>query len=83
MIERRRWRGHWKGWTGRDVSWNDNISSIKVKGGCFLKLQEHEKFTGILRQYEGGDLGESITLGDMNNKATSIECKCGGLVFDI
>ena len=43
MIERRRWRGHWKGWTGRDVSWNDNISSIKVKHGCLLKLQEASK----------------------------------------
>ena len=30
MISRRSWHGHLKGWSGKDVSWNDQISSVVV-----------------------------------------------------
>lgn len=77
MIERRRWRGNLKGWSGRDRSWNDAISSVKVKKGCELVTYPHGGFQGKADKFHG-----DFRQVHPNDSISSIYCSCG-TVFQI
>lgn len=80
MISRRSWHGHLKGWSGKDVSWNDQISSVVVSMGCKLELSDGANFSGekmILTSKAGA---RSIdNLSSFNDRTTSFRCTCNGI----
>ena len=77
MIERRRWRGTLRGYTGKDRSWNDAVSSIVVKPGCVLSIWTAANFGEQLHKYEGL-AGAEHRIGQVsqNDQYSSFKCTC-------
>ncbi len=78
MISRRSWHGHLHGWRGRDISWNDRISSVKVQEGCSLTIYEHNHFKGGNLRMDGTKTAKSFFEFDLDNKTSSFKCSCTG-----
>jgi hypothetical protein len=71
MIERRSWRGTLRGYTGRDRSWNDATSSIRVNPSCVLDTWT-DSFAGDMQRFDG--ISEAQV--PLNDTLSSFRCSC-------
>lgn len=72
MIERRKWRGTLRGYTGDDRSWNDAVSSVRANPGCVLTMWTDVSFTGEAKIFDG----VSEAQVPLNDAFTSFKCTC-------
>ena len=59
-----------------DPSWNDQVSSFRVSGGCTLTLWEHVNYGGARFR---SNRSYSYVGGGWNDKASEAVCECPGL----
>jgi hypothetical protein len=75
-LQRRKWNGSLRGWSGEDQQMADRVSAINVQKSCSLTLWEHPDRSGQSRTYRGTS-SEAITfLRTFNNVASEAACTC-------
>eukprot|EP00092_Neocalanus_flemingeri_P034920 GFUD01037997.1.p1 GENE.GFUD01037997.1~~GFUD01037997.1.p1 ORF type:complete len:194 (-),score=11.45 GFUD01037997.1:331-912(-) len=58
--------------------WYDRISSVKIFAGCRLRAYDHVNFKGQVMSNPDISLNnEWSSLGDMNDRFSSLKCDCG------
>jgi hypothetical protein len=77
MIERRKWCGSLRGFCkGKDRSWNDSVSSIRVNPGCHLMTWADQDFTGETRLFYASGRETAYETLFNDDKITSFRCTC-------
>ena len=77
MIERRTWCGSLRGYCkGRDRSWNDSVSSIRVNPGCHLMTWSDQDYTGDTKLFYASSLENVYGSLDIDDRITSFRCTC-------
>ena len=71
---RRSWHGHFKGWSGRDVSWENAIHSAVVSKGAFLRLYINEGFSTMSGYYQMRD-SQVSDFGYLSGQFKSLSCE--------
>ena len=74
------WHGHWGGgWKGRDISFNDQASSVILGNNCTLTIYQDIHRGGRMRKIANHNQGPSYRHFDevgMNETASSLDCNC-------
>ena len=75
-IQRRKWNGSLKGWSGEDQQMADRVSAVHVRKGCSLILWEHPDQLGQSRTYRGTNSEAIIFIRTFNDLASEAACAC-------
>jgi len=70
---RRSWHGHFRGWSGRDITWSNAVHSAAVSKGAWLFLYVDEGFSELGGYIQMRD-SQVSNFGPYNGRFKSVRC---------